>query len=161
MILILAVILVSWLISDWRLSNMTTAQQLPRLYRRLFRYGRWMQLPVNPGMTPFEFSDYLCLHLRQLSTGSHWAAWMLAGEPIIRKITAAYVRAIFDPFAGSSTRLSESGVSPYDTMSDYKNLRLRLWLLWFLARIYKYWVLRPFFWSEAPLFISSFAEEKS
>jgi transglutaminase-like putative cysteine protease len=158
LILFVVVLLSAWLISDWRLSNMTAQRQLPRLYRRLFRYGRWLRLPVDPGVTPFEFAGFLCTHLEQVATGSHWAGWMLAAGPIIRKISVAYVRITFSPSDGLSP---DDMVSPYDTMADYKQLRLRLWLLWVMARIYKFWVLRPFFWSEAPLFISTFAEEES
>jgi hypothetical protein len=158
LLLVVVVLMSAWLISDWRLSNMTAERQLPRLYRRLYRYGRWLHLPVDPGVTPFEFANYLCAYLEQVATGSHWAGWMMAASPIIRAISAAYVRISFSP---SGVLSQDDMFSPYDTMLDYKKLRLRLWLVWLMARIYRFWVLRPFFWSEAPLFISTFAEEES
>ena len=119
-----------------------------------------MRLPVDPGVTPYEFADDLCRHFEQVATGSHWAGWLLAAVPMIRQISEAYVHITFSP-AITDQMSQDDMVSPQDTMADYKRLRLRLWLLWFMTYIYKYWVLRPFFWSEAPLFISTYAEEES
>ena len=73
---------------------------------------------------------------------------------MISQITNAYVRIIFNP--ASSTTMDSNEI-----MDIYKKLRLRLWVLWFLGRVYKYWVLRPLFWIEAPLFITSPVEEET
>jgi hypothetical protein len=147
------VFLTGWMISDGWLARMPIAKGLPKLFQRLFRYGRWMRLPAQPGVTPFEFSDLLSQHMKQLASGSYWADWLLQGDAMLHQMTHAYVQVIFKPS-------SEQGFSSRDIMGVYKKLRLRIWLLWFLGRIYKYWILRPFFWSEAPLVISSFVEEK-
>jgi multisubunit Na+/H+ antiporter MnhB subunit len=152
LLLVVIVILAGWNISDWWLARMPVEKGLPRLYRRLFRYGHWMHLPTEPGVTPFEFSYFLSQHLKQLASGSHWADWLLQGESLLRQVTTAYVQITFNPSSGST-------ILPHDIMAAYKKLRLRLWVLWFMGRIYKYWVLRPLFWTEAPLFISSFVEE--
>ena len=112
-----------------------------------------MRLPTQPGVTPFEFSYFLSQHMKQLASGSYWTDWLLQGDDMLNQMTSAYVQVVF-----KST--SEQGFSSRDMMGVYMKLRLRIWLLWFLGRVYKYWVLRPFFWSEAPLVISSFVEEK-
>jgi len=153
LLLVVILTLTAWGISDLWLARMPAAKGLPRLFRRLYRYGRWMHLPAEPGVTPFEFSYFLSQHLEQLASGSHWADWLLEGETLLRQITAVYVQITFNP-SSSSIMVSQ------EIMMVYKKLRLRLWLLWFMSRIYKFWFLRPFFWVEAPLFVSSFAEEE-
>jgi hypothetical protein len=112
-----------------------------------------MHLPTQPGVTPFEFSYFLSQHLEQLASGSYWADWLLEGDALIRQISADYVRITFNPSSGSAMNAQE-------IMKAYKKLRLRLWLLLVMGRIYKFWFLRPIFWIESPLFISSFAEEE-
>jgi uncharacterized protein (DUF58 family)/transglutaminase-like putative cysteine protease len=153
LLLVVILTLAGWHISDWWLARMPVEKRLPRLYHRLFRYGRWMKLPTKPGVTPFEFSYFLSQHLAELASGSFWADWLMEGEAIIRHLTAAYVRITFNP---SSARV----MIAFKIMRDYKKLRLRLWVLWFLGRVYRIWFLRPFFWIEAPLYISSFIEEE-
>jgi hypothetical protein len=150
---VVLLILSIWLITDWWLGRMPASKGLPKLYRRLFRYGRWMKLNTEPGITPFEFSNYLIVHLRQLAAGSHWTDWLLEAENPLRQITANYVRIKFNPS-------SEDTMVFHEIMTSYKQLRLRIWVLWFMGRIYKFWFLRPLFWSEPPLFISSFVEEE-
>jgi hypothetical protein len=147
------VLLVGWIISDGWLARMPVAKGLPKLYRRLFRYGRWMRLPTQPGITPFEFSYFFSQNMKQLASGSYWVDWLLQGEAMLYQLTSAYVQVIFKP-------TSEQIINSRDIMRVYMKLRLRIWLLWFLGRIYKYWFLRPLFWIEAPLVISSFVEEK-
>jgi hypothetical protein len=152
-LLVVFLIFIGWIISDLWLSRMPVGNQLPRLYRRLFRYGRWMKLPTQPGITPLEFSHFLSVRLEQLASGSHLSDWLLEGIPLIRQITTAYVQIRFNP-SSSSTLASQ------EIMDAYRQLRIRVWMMWIMGRIHKFWVLRPIFWAEAPLFISSFAEEE-
>ena len=112
-----------------------------------------MRLPSKLGVTPFEFAYYLDDYLKQLAAGSYWADWLLAGSTWIQQITSIYVQVSFNPVSRASLDSSE-------IMKIYQKLRPRLWLLWFLGRVYKYWVLRPFFWTEAPLIITSPVEEE-
>jgi transglutaminase-like putative cysteine protease/uncharacterized protein (DUF58 family) len=154
-ILLTAVLLVAmiWWLLDWRLARMPAVKGLPKLYRQLFRYGRWMKLPTEPGITAFEFSTAMDHHLNQLAAGSYWMDWLLVSETLLYQITAAYVLVKFNP--SSSRRIDFR-----DLMNSYKKLRIRIWVLWLMGSIYKYWFLRPLFWSEPPLFISTFAEEE-
>ncbi len=145
--------LLVWTISDVWLARLPADKQLPKNFRRLYRYGSWMRLPAQPGLTPSEFANYLDDHLKQLAAGSYWRDWLLAGSDMIYQITSAYVQVLFYP--ASAANLDSKAI-----MKIYKKLRLRLWLLWLLGRVYKFWVLRPFFWSEAPLIITYPVEEE-
>jgi len=153
LLLVEVALLVGWIISDGWLARMPIEKGLPRLYHRLFRYGRWMHLPAQPGLTPFEFSYFFSQHIKQLASGAYWADWLLQVEYLLSQITSTYVQVVFKP-------ISKHSMTSRDMMGIYMKLRLRIWLLWFMGRIYKYWFLRPFFWSEAPLVISTFTEEK-
>jgi hypothetical protein len=153
LLIILILVLVGWFISDLWLSRLPAEKQLPKVFRRLYRYGRWMHLPEKPGLTPYEFSHYLILHLTQLAGGSYWHDWLLVATEMIEQLSNVYVRTKFNP---SSARSIDSE----ELFSIYKNLRRRLWLMWFLGRVYKYWFLRPLFWGEAPLTIAAFGEEE-
>jgi hypothetical protein len=149
LILLAAVVLalLIWRISDLWLLRMPVEKQLPRLYRRLYRLGDWMRLPSKPGETPDEFAALLQSYLRQLSAGSYWSDWLLEGRQLIDRLTKAYVCLLFYPDSCKSMKSRA-------LFEIYKQLRPRLWVLWFLGRVYRYGFLRPFFWIEAPLIIS-------
>lgn len=148
---ILTVVLV-WILSDLWLARQPIDRQLPRLYRRLYRYERRLRLPSEDGETPYEFAALLQSYLQQLSSGSYWSEWLQSGLPLIQQISDAYVYATYNP-------ASRRDMDAKELFNSYRQLRPRLGLLWFLGWVYKYWFLRAIFWREAPLLIH-FSPEK-
>ena len=149
----LVLIILSWLISDWYLARRPIAQLLPKLFRRLYRYGSWMGFPPRPGQTPYEFSHLLNSYITQLSTGCYWVEWLSLSTFLLQRITDAYVGVTFNP---QSRAIGDQR----DLMRFYKLLRPRLWLIWLLGRVHRYSFLHPFFWTEAPLMISLHVEDE-
>jgi len=139
-------------ISDLWLAHLSPEKQLPKIFRRLYRFGRLIHMPDKPGLTPYEFSDYLCTHIQLLASGSYWPNWLLSGRKMVRELSQAYVRIKFNP-ATAETMNSK------DLFGIYKRLRLTLWLVWLLGRVHKYWFLRSLFWEDAPLTIAPYIEE--
>jgi hypothetical protein len=138
----LVLVFAGWSISDWLLGRLAGGKLISEIYQRLYRYGRWTGLRVQVRDTPYQFADNLVDLLIHLGTGSRWSSWMLEGVGMIRTITSDYVQFMFDPLK-QNTRLGES-------LSQFRQLRYRLWLLWLLSRVNPYPVLKPLFWKDDP-----------
>jgi transglutaminase-like putative cysteine protease len=138
----LVLVIGGWGISDWLLGRMPADRLIPEIYKRLYRYGRWAGLRVQVRDTPYQFADNLVDLLVHLGTGSRWSTWLLEGVGMVRTITSDYVQFMFDPL-GQNMGLSES-------LSQFRQLRYRLWLLWLLSRVNPYPVLKPLFWKDDP-----------
>lgn len=155
LILLIAVAsaLLVWFIFDLWLARLPVEKQLPKIYRRMHRYGSWMHLPSKLGETPSEFAGLLQSYLRQLGAGSYWVDWLLSALPMIDQLTNAYIYITFYP-------ISRAFYDSKELFAIYKQLRPRLWGLLFLGWVYKFWFLRAIFWIEAPLVISISVEEE-
>lgn len=142
-----------WQISDRWLQRQPAKVLIPRLYRRVYRYARWAGLRVQPGITAYTFSEMLIRYLTEMCGESLWSDWMLSAVPLIRYMTETLVRYLFDP--------QEMDMSAGAFLENYKDLRLRLWVLWLLGKAYRYRILRSILWINAPLIISASSEEAS
>jgi len=148
----IGVAVVWWQVSEWRLKRMSSEFLLPKLYKRIYRYADWIGLSPRPGDTLYHFMNQFKERLDRLGRTSYWDEWLLEGYELISGITHAYVRTMFS--------LPKDQVFDTDEIIvAYKRLRPRLWLLWLLTRVYKYPILRPFFWRTTPILVSLPIEE--
>jgi len=144
-------IIIVWQISDWRLTRAGSEILILKLYKRLYRYGRWAKLEFDLGDTAYQFSDVLVMHLNQLGRECYWSTWILDGAGMIRELTAVLVHSMFNP--------NQEAINPEEILRLYKQLRPRLWLLLLLGKAYPYRILRPFLWENVPLIITASSEE--
>ncbi|MEA3350173.1 MAG: transglutaminase-like domain-containing protein [Chloroflexota bacterium] len=128
-----------WGISDWRLPQIPSRDLVPKLYLRVYRYARWIGISTKPGNTPYEFTRALTEIFHQLGHDSKWADWILAGINQLDALTEVYYLATYSP-------LRDNPGYARDIAQTYKQLRSRLWLLWFLKVSHPNRILRYFFW---------------
>ena len=140
--------LAGYYLDDLYLRQLSPEKQLPRIYRRIFRYARWMGHSSAPGNTPNTFTESLIQFMNQYGTGSREADWLLSGTDLLREITGAYYRVMYSPAQGSA-------VNSKITAGNFRLLRTKLWYLWILVRAYPYRITRFFLWDSAPMLISS------
>ena len=145
-VVLIALILIGWRISDWWLGRMDTDRMITRLYKRIYRIGRWAGIAAKPGDTAFHYADSLCRSFTQIGEGSYWSDWFLDGVGMVRELTSIYVHALFSS--------KEIAVDGDDIFLLYKKLRMRMWLFLLFHRAYPYRILRPLLWQDAPLLIS-------
>ncbi|RLD02138.1 MAG: hypothetical protein DRI46_01295 [Chloroflexi bacterium] len=137
-----------YLADDLYLKRMVPDKQFQRVFRRVYRYARWLGLDTKPGDTPHEFSTKLIHQLTQFGRGSKQAEWLLYGSHIIREITRQYYLVLYSPDQGA-------GINSQETAILFRDLRSRLWYLWLLIKAYPYRIPRFFLWDSAPMLISS------
>ncbi len=130
------------------LQRLTPQKQLQKVFRRIYRYARWLGLETKPGDTPREFSNNLIHRLNGYGRGSKQAEWLLYGPHIIREITRIYYLALYSPDQGA-------GLDRKGTAILFRDLRSRLWYLWLLIKVYPYRIPRFFLWDSAPMLIRS------
>lgn len=140
-------------ISDFWLAHLPVEKLAPKLYRRIRRYGNWLDLPSTPGDTPHEFKSRLIGYLHQLGGDSAQADWLLAGERSINAFIDNYILLIYSPH-------DKLPLESQTLMRLFKQIRPRLWLLWGLKRAYPYRLIRPILWDHAPVTISTTSQEK-
>jgi transglutaminase-like putative cysteine protease len=130
------------------LKHLPGDKQLPRIYRRIYRYAHWIGHRSQPGDTPYEFVKKLIRTIDQYGRGSKEADWLLSGADQLREITRAYYLVLY-----SSSE--DSRFNPLEIALTYRTLRTRLWYLWLLVHAYPSRVLRYLLWDSAPMIISS------
>ncbi len=142
-----------WIISDFWLAHLPMDKLAPKLYRRIHRHGRRLDLPSRPGDTPHEVKARLIGYLHQLGRGSTQADWLLAGEQSINLFIDNYICSLY---SANKTPPIESQA----LMQLFKQIRPRLWLLWVLKRAYPNRLMRIMLWDQAPVTISTTRQEK-
>jgi hypothetical protein len=143
----------AWRFSDWWLSRKSTEELLSRLYKRIYRYGRWSGIKFQPGDTAYQFAENLTATMREIGLESYFADWFLQGEGMVREMTVQFVQHLFNP--------RHAQVESRQVFQLYQQLRPRLWYLVLLRKAYPYRVLRPFLWENPPILIPVSAEENS
>ena len=147
-LIVIGLAVTGWRVSDWWLVHIPLEKLVPKLYARLYRYGRWIGIPTRPGETPYQFADDLVHHIQSLAKYSYWTDWLLKGGGVMQKLTNDFVVHMFNP---SRRHLLNRG----EIIQAYKVLRTRLWLLWLLRRAYNYRIIWPLFWRHPPQFTIS------
>jgi transglutaminase-like putative cysteine protease len=143
---LLITVLIYWGISKFWMARIPITTLVPKLYKRMYRYGRWVGVFPKPGDTVYLYSDKLSRLFLQASKGSHWASWIRQSPFMISQITHALVIIMFAPNSVSS-------VSRDQVIKIYKKLLPRFWLLWLMVRVYRFPILRLLFWNDASQFV--------
>jgi hypothetical protein len=138
---------ISILVSDLWLQRTPEKVLLPKLYKRIYRYARWAEFPLKPGVTAFRFENSFSDYFTQIGSGSFWREWLMEGVELLEIITGKFVRQLFAP---------QIEVDKVATIQSYKQLRTRLWLLWIMRKIYRHRLLRPIIWRNPPIILSKF-----
>jgi transglutaminase-like putative cysteine protease len=126
------------------LIRMSPEKLFLRLFRRIYRYSRWMGLYSNPGDTINRFTGRLIQHLIKYGRGSKDAEWLLDAGDILRELTRLYYQVLYSPNRGV-------GINTQETTLMFRQLRPRLWYLWLLVRAYRYRLIRYFLWDSIPM----------
>ncbi len=137
-----------YFLDDFFLKQLPPRKQLTRIYRRIYRYSRWMGLSPIPGDTAYKFSKKLIHFINQYGKGSKEAEWLFYGADLLREITRSFYLVMYSPDQGAS-------IGILDTAQKYRVFRSRMWYLWFLVRMYPFRLMRYFLWDSAPMVISS------
>jgi hypothetical protein len=130
------------------LKSLTPHKQLQKMYRRIYRYARWLKVGTKPGDTPQGFSKKLIGQINGYGRGSKQSEWLLYGSHIVRELTRLYYLSQYSPDQGSE-------INSKDIAILFKDLRSRLWYLWILVKAYPYRIPRFLLWDSAPMLISS------
>jgi len=144
--IILMATLIYWGITIWRMYLIQVTTLVSKLYKRIYRYGRWAGLSLLPGDTIYTFANELTQLFYDASLGSHWADWIRQSTGLITYITKSQVYCLFAPSLVNR-------VSRDEVIKTYQRLLPRFWLLWIMVRIYRFPILRPLFWRDASHFI--------
>ena len=137
-----------WITSDWWLAHRPADQLVSKLYKRLYRYGRWIGIPAQPGDTPYEFARVLSLHMQSLARNSHWTDWLLIGVEELNRLTEALILHMFSP-------RGRVAIEGREIFQAYIALRPRLWFLWLLKHVYNHPITWSLFWRQPPVFDTS------
>jgi transglutaminase-like putative cysteine protease len=130
------------------LKRLHSRKQLDRIYRRIFRYSRWMGLNSKPGDTPWKFSGNLIKMIYRYGKGSKEAEWLLYGSDLLREITRNYYQVLYS----SNQNLA---IESQELIDLYRELHKRLWYLLILVKAYPYRITRYFLWDNAPMIVRS------
>ena len=137
---------VGFLLDNLVLARLSTARQLPVIYRRIYRIGRWMGIHPPPGDTAYDFIRHINHLMNEYGSGSKNAPWLLSAADMLREITWSYYLVLFHPDRGK-------GLQSREIAFTYRKLRLRLWYLWLLIKVYPNRFLGFFLWDNEPLII--------
>ena len=114
----LLVIAIRRVLDGWRLRRMSPQAAVHTLYRRLWRDGRLMAVPVRIGDTPYEFGGSFSTHLEGL--GRRKRLLGPAGEDL-QELIDLYVRVIY---GGQAPEVGEQARA----IRAWRRFRWRLWL---------------------------------
>jgi transglutaminase-like putative cysteine protease len=126
------------------LKRMPPEKGFLRIFRRIYRYSRWVGLTTNPGDTINRFTGRLIQHINEYSSGSKDAEWLLDARDILRELTRLYYQVLYSPNKGAE-------INPHETTLLFRFLRPRLWYLWLLVHAYRFKLIRFFLWDSLPM----------
>ena len=126
------------------LKRMPPEKGFLRIFRRIYRYSRWVGLSTNPGDTINRFTGKLVQHINEYGRSSKEAEWLLDAVHILRELTHRYSLVLYSPKRGV-------GINTQETALMFRQLRPRLWYLWLLVRAFRFRLIRYFLWDSLPL----------
>jgi hypothetical protein len=114
--------LAAWLALDaWRLRRLPPGAAVIDLYRRLYRYARWVGAGSREGDTPHEFATTLTLRLKELAQGHRGGRRLTAAVDEIRWLTELCARTLYSLHRPQASEQAEA-------VEIWSRLRRRLWL---------------------------------
>lgn len=114
-------------LDEWRLRRLPAKTVVIRLYRRLYRHGRRLDVLPWQGATPREFAAALGMRMRGLAEGRRWGAFLSAASGEIRWLTDLCTRALYSPHLPRKAEHKQA-------IRTWSRLRRRLWLARLLNR---------------------------
>lgn len=111
------------LVDRWRLRRLSPKAAITVLYSRLYRHGRRLAVPAQPGDTPFEFVASFADYVTGMAQGKLWAAVMKSAVQEAHWLADLYVRTCYAPHSPDAADLGRA-------MRMWSQLRRRLWLAW-------------------------------
>jgi transglutaminase-like putative cysteine protease len=125
LLLLAAGSIVAWSVVDgWQLRRLPPEIAVTNLYRRLYRYGRWLGVLSEKGDTPHEFATALAQRLKVLARGRGWGALLTTALGDLRWLTDLCICALYSPRQPGTTEQVQA-------IRTWQRLRRRL----FLARV--------------------------
>ncbi len=121
-----------WLwVDTWRLRRLAPVAAVATIYRRLYRYGRRLDVPVWSGDTPYEFSTALAGRIKAIDQDKRWSNFIAPAAREVDQLTNLYVQSAYSnhPLDSADQR---------QTIKTWQHLRRRLWVAWvsvFTARV--------------------------
>jgi transglutaminase-like putative cysteine protease len=125
---------------NWLLSILPAKRQLPKIFHRIQRLGRWAGIKSKTGDTSYEFLYQLKLRIKEYSQGSKNAEWLLSSAELLEEINLAYYQVLY-------SREHGQGLNSKATARSFRRLRKRLLYLWLLVQSYPYWIFRFLLWN--------------
>ena len=128
-IAVLGLLYLIWTLSDaWRLRRMPAIAASTALYRRLYRQGVRLEIPRQPGDTPYELNISLNDHIKALSTRPRWREQVQLARQETQLLVDLYARAIYGQLPPDRGSLRQA-------VRAWMKLRRRLWLARLLGKV--------------------------
>jgi transglutaminase-like putative cysteine protease len=121
LVLTLAGFAIWWIVDAWRLRRLPPGAAVLDLYRRLYRYARWLGVGSREGDTPHEFAATLTLRLKELAQRHRGGRRLLPARREIRWLTELCARTLY---SRHKPQVSEQA----EALQVWSRLRRRLWL---------------------------------
>ena len=134
-LLILLVWLI-WRIADRRLVILPATTLLPKLYKRIYRYARWAEFPMEQRYTIYQFANQFDRYINRFAKDTRWSTWLLEAPGMLLKISESFVQILFTP---------QADVKKWEIIQTFRQLRLRLIFLWLYVKASRYFLPQPRF----------------
>ncbi len=111
-----------WIGIDWfRLNQLSPQLAVQDIYRRMFRQGEILRVPIYAGITPYEFKASFTSLLEAFSSGRPWGRFVSPAAADVQKIADIYSQSIYSAIPPGS---GEKQL----TIHAWRRLRARLLL---------------------------------
>jgi transglutaminase-like putative cysteine protease len=125
LIALASIILIVWMMSDtWRLSRRSPTDVLSSLYRRLYHQAMHLDLPPEPGDTPYEFVSSFSRQVNTKAEGKPWEEWLRPTGPEAHQLINLYVHSFYSAHPPQELHKIQA-------LQIWRRLRHRLWLIRF------------------------------
>jgi transglutaminase-like putative cysteine protease len=122
----------AWLVVDgWSLRRLPPTDAVTSLFRRLYRYGRWLGVHPRKGDTLHEFAAALAVRATELAETRRWGTLLLSVPAEIGWLTDLCARALY-------------GVGQPESVEQAQAIRKWRWLQ------RRFWLARPLCWAPCP-----------
>ncbi len=123
-------------VDDWRLRRQPPTAVVATLYGRLWRFGRWMAVPVESGDTPYEFAGALSGWMADWARGMRRGGEVSSAVQDTRLLVSLYVWASYSPRPLDDSDRTRA-------VQAWRRLRRWLWRTWVrrtrIGRILGFW----------------------
>jgi transglutaminase-like putative cysteine protease len=111
------------LVDSSRLHRASPKAAVATIYWRLMRHGRRLAVPMQPGDTPYEFTNSLSEQMICTADSKQWGALVTPGVKELRSLADLYVQTCYGRYLPDAAARREA-------IRTWQRLRRRLWLVW-------------------------------